>query len=333
MNKKKKIAVLGAGSWGTALAATLTHNGHDVRLWARRAELADEITSTSCNSVFLPGISLPSFLCTADIARACAEAELFVLAVPCQFLRQFLLDNQSIFPSQPIFICASKGVEVSTLEPMSQVVRHSLSKLRPVYTVLSGPSFAQDVGRRLPTAVTLGCADERLGSLVQRVFSTDFFRVYVNTDVPGVELGGALKNIMAIAAGISDGLGFGASARSALITRGLTEISRFGLAFGAKRDTFMGLSGMGDLVLTCTSDLSRNRQVGLKIGQGMSVKQILDGMKMVAEGVKTAQAVHLLARDQGIDLPITRQVYEILYEDKEPKVALAELMRRSLKPE
>ena len=331
--KKMKIAVLGAGSWGTALAATLAHNGHDVRLWARRPELAGEITSTSCNSAFLPGIALPPFLCTADITRACSEAELFVLAVPCQFLRQFLLENQSVFPAQAICVCASKGVEVSTLEPMSQVVRHSLSRLCPVYTVLSGPSFALDVSRRLPTAVTLGCADERLGSLIQRVFATDFFRVYVNTDVPGVELGGALKNIMALAAGISDGLGFGASARSALITRGLTEISRFGQAFGAKRDTFMGLSGMGDLVLTCTSDLSRNRQVGLKIGQGMHIDQITSGMNMVAEGVKTAEAEHLIALDQGIDLPITRQVYEILYKDKNPKVALAELMHRSLKPE
>ncbi len=333
MNKKKKIAVLGAGSWGTALAVVLNHKGHDVRLWARRPELADEITSTGCNSAFLPDIALPSFLCTADIAQACSGAELFVLAVPCQFLRHFLLENQAVFPAQATFICASKGVEVSTLESMSQVVRHSLSKLRPVYTVLSGPSFAQDVSRRLPTAVTLGCADERLGSLIQHVFSTDFFRVYVNTDVPGVELGGALKNIIAIAAGISDGLGFGASARAALITRGLTEISRFGQAFGARKDTFMGLSGMGDLVLTCTSDLSRNRQVGLKIGQGMNINQIVSGMNMVAEGVKTTQAVHLIARDQGIDLPITRQVHEILYEDKDPKAALAELMQRSLKPE
>ena len=331
--KKRKIAVLGAGSWGTALASVLAYNGHDVRLWARRQELADEITATACNNRFLPNISLPPFLCTADILRACNEAEFFVLAVPCQSLRKFLEENIRIFPPCPVFICASKGVEVSTLEPMSQVVRHSLGKLQPIYTVLSGPSFALDVSRHLPTAVSLGCDDERIGSEIQRIFSSDFFRVYVNTDVQGVELGGALKNIMAIAAGMSDGLNFGASARSALITRGLTEIARFGIAFRAKRDTFMGLSGMGDLVLTCTSDISRNRQVGLQLGQGKKIEQILKEMKMVAEGVKTTQAVYLLAREYGIDLPITRQVYEILYQNKDPRVALAELMQRSLKPE
>jgi glycerol-3-phosphate dehydrogenase (NAD(P)+) len=213
------------------------------------------------------------------------------------------------------------------------VVAESLAPVRPRYAILSGPSFAREVGMDLPTAVSLGCDDDLLAGELQDLLSTDTFRVYTNTDVTGVELGGALKNVMAIAAGISDGIGFGMDARAALITRGLAEMSRLGVRLGADQRTFMGLSGMGDLVLTCTGDLSRNRQVGMQIGQGRTLAEVLSGMTMVAEGVKTTKAVHDMARDLGVELPITEQVHAMLYEDKDPEIAVRELMNRPLKDE
>jgi glycerol-3-phosphate dehydrogenase (NAD(P)+) len=240
---------------------------------------------------------------------------------------------QSLFPGNPVLVCASKGIELSSLKPMSQVVKDTLSSLEPRYAILSGPSFAREVSQGLPTAVSLGCADKNLGQELQAILSTKTFRVYTNPDVQGVELGGAIKNIMAIASGISDGLNFGHDARAALITRGLAEMSRLGVSLGAQAKTFMGLSGMGDLVLTCTGDLSRNRRVGLELGQGQNLEQIVSQMKMVAEGVKTTEAVHNLSQDLQVELPITEQVYRMLYSGKDPLQAVTELMCRELKEE
>lgn len=329
-----KIAVLGAGSWGTALANILAEKGEDAWLWARREGVAREIGQSGTNARYLPGLALSRNLrASADLPMVLAEASCVVLAVPCQHLGQFLRENRGLFPARSGVVCASKGVELGTFRTMGQVVAEELAGLEPRYAVLSGPSFASEVVRGMPTAVALGCADPGLGGLVQALFSTESFRVYVNTDVPGVELGGAVKNIMAIASGIADGLGFGENARAALITRGLSEMSRLGVALGARPATFMGLSGMGDLVLTCTGDLSRNRRVGLAIGRGQRLEDVLAGMHNVAEGVKTTQAVHALGIRLGLDLPITSQVHAVLFEDKDPATAVRELMTRPLKAE
>ncbi len=329
-----KIAVIGAGSWGTTLADLLARKGVATTLWVREPELLAEMKEKGRNTWFLPDHDLsPALQLHANPARALAGANVFLLVVPSQFLRSSLESFRDILPKKPIVVCASKGIENGTLAPMSQVVEEALEALHPRYAVLSGPSFANEVGRGLPTTVSLGCADKKLGKQLQELFSTDTFRVYTNEDYKGVELGGALKNVMAIAAGMADGLGFGHDARAALITRGLAEMSRLGKVMGAKPKTFMGLSGMGDLVLTCTGDLSRNRQVGMKLGQGRKLKDILAETKTVAEGVRTTESVYQLARKHGVELPLTEQVYRILYEDKDPAQAVRDLMTRELKGE
>lgn len=329
-----KIAVVGAGSWGTTLASMLADKGLTTSLWVREEELAAIIEDTSENAWFLPGIKLPQkLLVTSDLSEALNGAEYVLMAVPCQFLRQVLRHMREYLAKSPVIVCCSKGIEIDSLQPMSGVVMEEMADLLPKYAVLSGPSFAREVSQRLPTAVTLGCGDKKLGIYLQEALSTDYFRVYLSQDYRGVELGGALKNVMAIAAGISDGLEFGTDARAALITRGLAEMSRLGVAMGAKAQTFMGLSGLGDLVLTCTGDLSRNRQVGLRIGQGESLDSIVHSMRAVAEGVKTTQAVYELGRKSGVELPITEQVYGMLYAKKDPRLSVHELMTRALKEE
>lgn len=329
-----KISILGAGSWGTALANVLAGKGEDARLWARSEDVARDVNERRLNSRYLPGQALsPGLRADTDLPRVLSGTSCVVLAVPCQHLALFLREHRRHFPAGIGVVCASKGVELGTFRTMGQVVRDELTGLQPRYAVLSGPSFASEVVAGMPTAVALGCADEALADLAQGLFATENFRVYVNSDVLGVELGGAVKNIMAIASGISDGLGFGENARAALITRGLSEMSRLGAAMGARAATFMGLSGMGDLVLTCTGDLSRNRRVGLGIGRGRTLGEVLAGMHNVAEGVKTAQAVHALGLDRGIELPITAQVHAVLFEDKNPSDAVRELMTRPLRGE
>jgi len=329
-----KISILGAGSWGTALANVLAGKGEEARLWARRAEIAADVNERAANSRYLPGQALcPDLRADTDLSRVLAGTSCIVLAVPCQHLARFLREHRGLFPPRMGIVCASKGVELKTFRTMGQVVKEELGDLEPRYAVLSGPSFASEVVAGMPTAVALGCVDTELADLVQGLFSTQSFRVYVNADVVGVELGGAVKNIMAIASGISDGLGFGENARAALITRGLSEMSRLGQAMGASPATFMGLSGMGDLVLTCTGDLSRNRRVGLAIGRGQTLEEVLAGMHNVAEGVKTTQAVHALGVERGIELPITGQVHAVLFENKNPADAVRELMTRPLRGE
>ncbi len=329
-----RTAVLGAGAWGTTLADLLAKKGVPVTLWAREPDVVRDIRENGENSAFLPGVKLSANLqADDDPARALAGAQCVLVVIPSQFLRRALTDFYDLLPKRPAIVCASKGIETATLEPMSKVVAEALEGLHPRYAVLSGPSFAFEVSREMPTSVSLGCADKDLGRQVQELFSTPFFRVYTNTDFRGVELGGAVKNVMAIATGMADGLGFGHDARAALITRGLAEMSRLGKAMGARVKTFMGLSGMGDLVLTCTGDLSRNRQVGLKLGQGMTLEQITAGTRTVAEGVKTTEALHRLARKLQVELPITEQVYKIIYEGKSPALAVRDLMNRTLKDE
>ncbi len=329
-----KLAVLGGGSWGTSLADMLAGKGYDVALWIREPELVREIRIKGENTWFLPEVKLNSGLQVSDDPQeVMRDADYFLVAIPSQFMRQGLGQVKGLFPERPVVVCASKGIELSTLKPMSKVIEEILEDKDPCYASLSGPSFAREVSQGLPTAVSLGCADIELGRKLQDLISTDYFRVYANSDYKGVELGGALKNIIAIATGISDGLSFGHNARAALITRGLAEIARLGVVLGGEERTFMGLSGMGDLVLTCTGDLSRNRQVGLKLGQGQTLDQILSESRSVAEGVKTTESVRHLSLKIGVDMPITEQVFQVLFKGKDPGHGVKSLMTRGLKME
>jgi len=329
-----KTAVLGAGAWGTALAGALAGNGMDTTLWARNPEVVRAIRETGENTELFPGVSLPDSLrVESDPEIAFRDVDYYLIAIPSQYIRSSLEGFRDILPDNPIMICTSKGIETGSLAPMSRVVAEALDGKHPRYAILSGPSFAAEVGRNLPTTVSLGCSDHELGHELQNALSTPHFRVYFTPDYRGVELGGAVKNVIAIAAGLSDGLEFGHDARAAIITRGLAEMSRLGRAMGGQERTFMGLSGMGDLVLTCTGDLSRNRQVGLKLGQGRKLADIIGEMRAVAEGVKTTQSLYNLSRKLNVELPITEQVYRILYEDKDPGRAVRDLMNRDLKDE
>lgn len=329
-----KIVVLGGGAWGTALAHMLADSGKDTVLWARNRQVVEDIRDRRVNSLYLPGAALsPDLRVEDDPAKALAGAEYFLIAIPSQHIRGFLVEHRGLFPDDPVTICASKGIELSTLKPMSKVVAEALEGRHPRYAMLSGPSFADEVHKGLPTTVSLGCEDHELGRELQEVLSTPAFRVYFTPDYRGVELGGAVKNVIAIAAGMADGLGFGHDARAAIITRGLAEISRLGMAMGGQQRTFMGLSGMGDLVLTCTGDLSRNRQVGLRLGRGETIADITADMNAVAEGVKTAGALHELSKKLNVVLPITAQVYSILYEGKDPTEAVKDLLGRDLTDE
>jgi glycerol-3-phosphate dehydrogenase (NAD(P)+) len=291
--------------------------------------------ATRINGLFLPGITLSSGLqFTNDLAAAVRDKDFLLLVVPSQVMRSVLQQVVAEISPATVVASASKGIEVGTLMAVSQLFEELLpAQLFKRFTVLSGPSFAREVAQEMPTAVVAASADEEAARFVQEVFTCGYFRVYTNNDVIGAELGGALKNVIAIAAGISDGLGFGCNTRAALITRGLAEISRLGLALGAKPETFSGLAGMGDLVLTCTGELSRNRSVGMKLGRGRRLSEILGEMHMVAEGVKTAESAWALAQRHTIDMPITEQVYKVLYEDKPARSAVVELMTRNLKAE
>lgn len=329
-----RITVLGGGSWGTALAGLFAGQGRETTLWLREADLAARIRRTRENDVYLPGVALPAALrIEEDLPRALAGSGVQVLAVPCQFSREFLLQARPHLPRRPVVVCASKGIEVAHLATMSQVVEETLEGLTPTFAMLSGPSFAMEVAKGQPTAVALGCANEAIARELQGLLSGPMFRVYTNPDVRGVELGGALKNVMAIAVGMLDGLEAGLDARAALITRGLAEMSRLGVAMGAQERTFMGLAGMGDLVLTCTGDLSRNRTVGLELGRGKTLAEIIASRRSVAEGVATTESMFQLGRNYEVDLPITAAVHAALYEDAPVRETLSRLMARTLKGE
>ncbi|CAG0953365.1 glycerol-3-phosphate dehydrogenase (NAD(P)+) [Geobacteraceae bacterium] len=331
----KKIGVIGAGSWGTTLANLLAKKGLDVTLWAYEADLVEEMQSTRVNSLFLPGITLaPGLHFTSSLEEAATGKEVVLLASPSQVMRGVIAKLLPFLAPGVTLVNASKGIELDTLMTMDQVCAAVLPPENGGrFCVLSGPSFAREVAQEMPTAVVAAAADPAVAALVQRLFTAPYFRVYTNSDVVGVEIGGALKNVIALAAGISDGLGLGHNTRAALITRGLAEMNRLGRAMGADPATFAGLAGMGDLVLTCTGDLSRNRTVGVKLGQGMRLTEILGEMRMVAEGVKTAESAWRLAGRMGVDMPITEKVYQVLYEDKPARQAVLELMTRDPKAE
>ena len=325
------IAVIGSGSWGTTLANLLAEKGFRVSLWTYEQELADEINRTNINSVYLPGIPLSNNIeATAGLRDAVNKARYILNVVPTQFTRSVFSEAAAFIPDDAEIVSASKGIEHGTLLTVSAILKDLTGRR---ISVLSGPSFAEEVIKKLPTAVTIASEDNDTGLLLQDIFNTDYFRVYTNTDVPGVELGGALKNVMAIASGISDGLGLGASTRAALITRGLAEMIRLGAAMGAREKTFGGLSGLGDLVLTCTGTLSRNYTVGYKLGRGEKLTGILSNMKMVAEGVATSKSAYELSRKHHVEMPIIEQIYKVINKEKKPVDAVKELMARSLKAE
>ncbi|AWV90619.1 NAD(P)H-dependent glycerol-3-phosphate dehydrogenase [Bradymonas sediminis] len=330
-----KIGVIGAGSWGTALAKLLAENGHDIMMWAHDKPLPEQINVDHENPVYLPGFTLPKNLrATGELAEAVVGQELILSVVPSHVLRKVLVQLAPLVEPGTPFVSATKGIENETQMLVSDILEDVLPEhCLPYLAYLSGPSFAREVADHKPTAVTIASFNHRLAERVQRVFSNDVFRAYTTTDVVGVEVGGALKNVIAIAAGGIAGMELGSNSMAGMITRGLHEITRLGVTIGANPLTLSGLAGMGDLVLTCTGGLSRNRSVGVKLGQGYTIEEILSEMNMVAEGVKTARSVHDLAAKLGVEMPICDQVYRVIYEGKSTKDAVHELMKRDLKPE
>lgn len=325
------IAVMGAGSWGTTLASLLAEKGYDVSLWAFEKEIADEINDRLTNGTYLPDVTLPRGLhATNDLEDAVKKARYILNVVPTQFTRSVFKEAVKYIHENAVVVSASKGIEHGTLLTVSSVLNEISGNQS---AVLSGPSFAKEVINKLPTAVTLATNNPDSGLLLQEIFNTGYFRVYTHSDILGVELGGALKNVIAIASGISDGLGLGHNARAALITRGIAEMTRLGENMGADKRTFSGLSGMGDLVLTCTGALSRNYSVGIKLGQGMKLADILSSTKSVAEGVATALSAFELSQKFGVEMPIVEQVYKVIYKDKNPAEAVNVLMNRALRSE
>ena len=332
---KLKIGVVGAGSWGTALANLLGLKGFKIDLWVFEKEVKEQIESSRENKVFLPGVSLSmNIFPSNDLAGVVNGKDLVLVVVPSHVMRETGERIQGDISPETIIVSASKGIENKTHLTMSGVLRQILYDTPEDYfAVLSGPSFAREVAGKIPTVVAVASKDQNVAGFIQHVFATGYFRVYTNNDMIGVELGGAVKNVIAIASGTIEGLGLGLNARAALITRGLTEMRRLGLKLGANPRTFAGIAGIGDLVLTCTGDISRNYTVGKKIGEGMKLNEILSEMRMVAEGVKTAKSVYNLSRKLGVEMPICHEVYRILYEDLPPKEAVHRLMTRTLKHE
>jgi len=331
----EKIGIIGAGAWGTALALLLADKGHDIALWMYEKDLAEETRRDRENRVYLPGFVLPANITvTPSLDEAVRDRPFVLSVVPSHTVRAVSSQLAPYLADNAVIVSASKGIEIETLMPLSDVLRETLpSKFHNRLCFLSGPSFAREVALKLPTAVALASYDPEAGNLVQKLMSTPYFRVYTNPDVIGVELGGSIKNVIAIAAGVLEGLGFGYNTMAALLTRGLSEMSRLGTALGADPRTFSGLAGMGDLVLTCTGGLSRNRTLGVRLGKGEKLDDILKSAKTVAEGVKTAKAARELARKNGIDMPIVEEMYKIIYEGKDPRQATKDLMGRELKGE
>lgn len=327
-----RCAVIGAGAWGTAIADRFARNGHVSTLWAREDDVVESINARHENSRFLSGFPLaPALRATSDMAAAFDGAQLVVYAAPSHVLRPVVAAGSASVPHKAVLSVATKGIERETLALMTDVVAEEAPG-RPVVAV-SGPSFAAEVAAGQPTAVVAACKDAEAAAFVQNAMSAATFRVYTSDDVTGVELGGALKNVMAVATGILDGLGLGYNPRAALITRGLAEMTRLGVALGARAETFAGLAGLGDLVLTCTGALSRNRAVGVAIGQGQTLDQALAGKESVAEGVLNAQSAMALSKRVGVDVPIIHATHRILFDGQPPREAIAELMARELRTE
>lgn len=332
---KQKVAILGAGSWGTALAMVLTDNGHHVRLWGNNVQQIEEINSAHTNQHYLPGVKLSEKItATTDLASALEQVDAVLFVLPTKAIRTVARQVSSLLKNTPMIIHASKGLEQETYHRISQILEEELvcDSYQDI-VVLSGPSHAEEVARQDITTITAACADLDSAKYVQQLFSNSYFRVYTNTDVVGVELGAALKNVIAVGAGALHGLGYGDNAKAALMTRGLTEISRLGVAFGADPLTFIGLSGVGDLIVTCTSVHSRNWRAGDQLGQGKNLNEILEQMGMVVEGVETCKAAYALAAEKQIDMPITSAVYNILYNGHDLKREIQQLMGRERKSE
>lgn len=325
---KRKMAVIGAGSWGTALAILLAKKGMEVKLWVYEEEVCSQIIKARENIRYLPGVVIPDNVRPSQIAgEVIKDADATVLAVPSKFVREMAKQIAPFIPDGHMIINVAKGLETGTLLRLSQVIEQEIPQAK--IAVLSGPSHAEEVGRDIPTAVVCASGSRADAELVQDIFMAPKFRVYTNPDVIGVEMGGALKNIIALGAGLSDGLGYGDNSKAALLTRGITEISRLGQAMGASPLTFAGLSGIGDLIVTCTSMHSRNRRAGILIAQGKCLEEALDSIGMVVEGVTTCRAAYKLAKKLNIVMPITQQLYYVLFKDKDPNEAVTELMLRS----
>lgn len=323
-----RISILGAGSWGTALSNVVSDNKHEVILWARRRELAEEINQIKENREYLPGAKInSSIVVTHDLEYAVKNSEIVILATPSQALRSILREAKKYITKDSIILNASKGIENESLMRMSEVIKEEMPQ-NSLIAVISGPSHAEEVIRRYPTAVVVASKDKRVLKVLQEVFINNYFRVYRNYDVIGVELGGALKNIIAICSGVSEGLGYGDNTRAALITRGIIEIMRLGKKLGAKSSTFSGLSGIGDVIVTCSSMHSRNRRAGIEIGKGKKVDEVVKSTKMVIEGIYATKAAKKLSDLYNVEMPITQEAYKVLFEDKDPKKAVDDLMAR-----
>ncbi len=330
-----RISVLGAGGWGTTLAILLHYNGHSVTLWEYKKDYSKLLAKKRENITYLPGIPIPSEMkITHNLIEATTDKNIIVLAVPSQFTRGVLKNINKNLLKNSILVSVSKGIENKTLLTMSQMILDVIPSLSENQIgVLSGPSHAEEVSRRIPTTVVTASKNVETSKTIQSAFITSYFRAYGSTDVLGVELGGAFKNVIAIGAGIIDGVKFGDNTKAAIMTRGIAEISRMGIAMGAQPETFAGLSGMGDLIVTCMSKHSRNRYVGEQIGGGKKLKQVLKEMTMVAEGVMTSKSASQLAKKLKVDTPITNEVYNILFKDKDPLKATTDLMTRDMKME
>ena len=330
-----RLAIIGAGSWGTALGIVAGRAGHQARLWSRNHDVIESINRLRVNSVYLPAHEIPRGVeATSGLSEAISDAEIILLASPSHVTRELVERMSKSLQPEMIFVSATKGIEIETGNRISEVVHDVLKEhFEPRFVCLSGPSFAQEVAAGHPTAVVAASENLNDAQLIQAALSFQNLRIYTNTDVVGAEIGGSVKNVMAVAAGMVAGLGFGTNSVAALITRGLAEIARFALAQGARMETLMGLAGMGDLVLTCTGGLSRNRFLGQELGRGRALDEIVSGMREVAEGVKTTKAVQSIAEKLKVEMPITKEVHAVLYEGKRAADAASELMQRPLRGE
>lgn len=333
--EKVKVGVVGGGAWGTAIANLLTSRGHDVTLWVYEPEVKDEINQYHENKTFLAGIPLdPALTASNDLEAVAQGKDMLVMVTPSHLLRRIATQMAPFVGENTVVVSATKGIEEETLAIMTDVLAETLTDVPQEHiAALSGPSFAKEVGLGMPAAVTAAAPYHKVATWVQQVFSSDRFRVYTTHDMVGVELGGSVKNVIAIATGACDAMQMGLNARAALLTRAMAEIKRLGLKMGADERTFIGLSGYGDLILTCTGELSRNRMVGQKIGQGMKIKDIVAETRTVAEGVKTAHSVYMLAQKMQVEMPICAAVYRVLYEDYDAQAVVKDLMTRALKSE
>jgi glycerol-3-phosphate dehydrogenase (NAD(P)+) len=330
---KPNIAIIGDGGWGTTLAILLSKKGYNTSLWGAFPDYCAYLAKRRVNSKFLPGIRIPKDIkISHDLKNVLAGKELVVFAVPSQHMREVLKKvKKNGYPKDAVYLSVTKGIEIGTLKRMSEVIKSELGHIK--LGVLSGPTIAHEVAKGVPTTAVVSSHDHKIRTYLQNIFMTESFRIYTNADVIGVELGGSLKNVIAIACGISDGLGFGTNTKAGILSRGLAEISRLGHAMGANASTFSGLSGLGDLVTTCISSYSRNRFVGEQLGKGKTLKQITYHMQMVAEGVPTAKSAYALSRNYNVDMPITTEIYRVLYNNKSPLKAVKDLMTREKRDE